>query len=73
MENMEDNDTIHARPRSMYEELRTSIEGTKSSIKKLMEDILEDVIGGGIEVLNHLHSIILTRKWIFVGFVFKAN
>ena len=25
-----------------------------------MEDTLEDVIVGGIEVLNHLHSIMLT-------------
>ena len=36
------------------------MEGTKSSIKKLMEETLEDAIGGGIEVLHHLHSIMLT-------------
>ena len=62
MENMEDSDTIHARSRPLYEEPRTCVEGTKSSIKKLMEDTLEDAIGGSIEVLNHLHSIMLTAK-----------
>ena len=36
------------------------MEATKSSIKKLMEDTLEDAIGGGMEVLYHLHSIMLT-------------
>ena len=60
IENMEDNDPIRARPQSMYEKPRTSMEGTQSSIKKLMEDILEDAIGGGIEVLNHLHFIVFT-------------
>ena len=41
----------------MHEEPRTSIERTKSSIKNLMDETLEDA---DIEVLNHLHSIMLT-------------
>ena len=36
------------------------MEGTKSFIKKLMDNTLEDAIRGDIEVLNHLHSIMLT-------------
>ena len=39
--------------------LRTSMEKTKSSIKNLIEDTLKDAIGGGIAILNHLHSIML--------------
>ena len=35
------------------------MEGTKSCIKKLIEDTLEDAIGGDIEVLHHLHFIML--------------
>ena len=35
------------------------MEETKSSIKKLIEDTLEDAIGSGMEVLHHLHSIML--------------
>ena len=35
-----------------------------------MEDTLEDAIGGGIEILHHLHSIMLTAAmdicWICV-------
>ena len=57
---MNNNDTIHARPQHLYEEPHSCMEGTKSSIKKLMEDTLEDAIGGDIEVLHHLHSIMLT-------------
>ena len=70
MENVEDSDTIHAQLRPLYEEPHTCMKGTKSSIKKLMKDTLEDAIGGGIEVLNHLHSIMLTAAtdihWIRV-------
>ena len=60
MENVDNSDTIHARPRPLYEEPHSCMKETKSSIKKLMEDTLEDAIGGGIEVLHHLHSIMLT-------------
>ena len=67
---MKDNDTIHARPRPLYQEPHTCMEGIKSSIKKLMEDTLEDVIGCGIEILHHLHSIMFTTvkdiRWIRV-------
>ena len=59
MENMDNSDTNHAGSQSSYEEPRSCMEGTKSSIKKLMEDTLEDAIGDGIEVLHHLHSILL--------------
>ena len=60
MENAEDNDTIHARAQPLYEEPLTRMEGTKSSIKKFMDDTLEDAIGDDIEELHHLHSIMLT-------------
>ena len=60
MKNVDNSDTNHARPWPLYEEPHSCMEGTKSSIKKLMEDTLEDAIGGGIEVLHNLHSIILT-------------
>ena len=67
---MDNNDTTHAGPRPLYEEPRSCMEGTKSSIKKLMEDTLEDAIGRGIDVLHHLHSIMLTAtmdiRWICV-------
>ena len=44
----------------MYEEPHSCTDERKSSIKKLMEDTLEVAIGGGIEVLHILHSIMLT-------------
>ena len=59
MENVDNSDTNYAGPRPLYEELHSCIEGTKSSIKKLIKDTLEDAIGGGIEVLHHLYSIML--------------
>ena len=60
MENMDNSDTNHVEPRPLYEEPHSCRERKKSSIKKLMKDTLEDAIGGGIEVLHHLHSIMLT-------------
>ena len=60
MENVDNSDTNHAGSQPLYKEPRSCMEGKKSSIKKLMEDTLEDAIGGGIEVLHHLHSIMLT-------------
>ena len=60
LENVDNSDTNHAGSRPLYEEPRSCTEGTKASIKKLMEDTLEDAIGSGIEVLHHLHSIMLT-------------
>ena len=57
MENVGNTNTIHAQSWPLYEEPHSCMEETKSSIKKLMEDILEDAIGGGIEVLHHLYSI----------------
>ena len=70
MENVEDSDNIHAQSRPPYEEPCTCMEGTKFSTKKLLKYTLEDAIGGGIEILNHLHSIMLivamNMHWIRV-------
>ena len=60
VENMANSDTNHVGSQPLFEEPHSCTERTKASIKKLMEDTLEDAIGGGIEVLHHLFSIMLT-------------
>ena len=73
VQNTEDDDTIHSRPRPMYQQSYPSMEGTITFIKKLMEDTMKDTTCGGMEVLNHLHSIMLTMATNIHQICIKKN